>query len=331
MNIIKFKDSIKHGDSMFNAFLKGKYAFWVHMRYVIPFEAMTPQEYVQCENDISKIKKFLNQGRDMFREPELEAWVDEAGTEIANDVQSFIRANKFTTDSKITTEEVKKFRTWLAKSLLELDQTIGGIQKHEFYDEDFTHVLQYYANGMYDETIKWLSKYGTITALPSNNRSSCGCVPAVNDLAIQGLNISSNGQVSVGCACGSAAAGLNEMLLNTCNPIYIYRQAIKAKMVEYFGDMEFWMQFSKEFLAEFKAYVDNIIRLNLPFVNVQWTNFDDCQCGKSSGQLAAMEILGRLARSLELIITEQTVGNRNYISDAFLDWARDLYELMEWD
>lgn len=333
MNIIKFKDSLRPDDSLFNSYLKGKYAYWVRMRYVVPFETMTPEEYVFCEHDDAYLKKFEGKYRDLFKDKALTAWVDEIETENLNDVQKYVRLNKHTTDPELTIDDVKKFRTWLAEQLLLLDQTVSGKQKYEFYSEEFTHVLEYYAQGMYDDVIKWLNKYGQMAMNFNIGKSTCGCVPTLNEYALNTagtVGITGTG-INTGCGCASSSNDMAMSLYSTCDPITVYRQAIKAKMVEYFGDMNFWLQFSVGFLSEFKAYIDNIIRLNLPFGMVNYTKFDDCLCGKSSSQLAAMEILGRLARALELMISGETVGNRNYISDAFMDWARDLYELMYWD
>ena len=329
MNIIKFKDSIRPSDELFNTYLKGKYAYWVHMRYVVPFEVITPEEYVFCEHDNTYLKKFAGKYRDIFKDKALSAWVDEIETESINDVQKYIRANKHTTDPTLTIDEVKKFRTWLAKELLLMDQTVSGKQKNELYSEEFTHVLEYYAQGMYDDTIKWLNKYNQSNIILNNNKSTCGCVPVLNDISLNGVSITS--KTNPNCGCSSSANDVNLLSGGLCDPILVYKQAIKSKMVEYFGDMNFWLQFSTGFLSEFKAYIDNIIRLNLPFGSTHYTNFDDCLCAKSSSQLAAMEILGRLARALELMISGETIGNRNYISDAFIDWSRDLYEIMYWD
>lgn len=332
MNLIKFKDSVRTNDSYFNTFLKGKYAYWVHMRYVVPFEVITPTEYIACEQNLENLKPFAGKYIDIFKDKTLTAWVDELETENVNDVQQYQRSNKYTTDPEITIDEVKKFRSWLATQLLLLDQTVSGRQKYSFYDEPFTHVLEYYAHGMYDDTIKWLNQYAGLSLDINNNKMACGCVPTVNELTLNAAgSVGVTGGVTVGVGCGCAGTSATDLTFGMCDCVNLYRRGIKAKMVEYFGDMNFWMQMPTSFLAEFKAYVDNIIRLNLPFANATYTNYEDCLCGKTSGQLAAMEILGRLVRALELIITNDTVGNRNYISDAFLDWARDLYELMEWD
>lgn len=327
MNIIKFKDSLRPDDSLFNAYLKGRYAYWVRMRYVIPFEVMDTADYIACEQDDAYLKTFKGKYRDLDKDKSLMAWVDELETENINDIQKYVLANKHTSDPQLTIDEVKKFRTWLATELLAMDQTSLGKQKNEFYSEEFTHVLEYYAQGMYDDIIKWLNKYNQPNIVLNNSKSTCGCVPVLNNISLNGVNVTSNPN----CGCSSSANDVNLLSAGLCDPILVYKQAIKSKMVEYFSDMNFWLQFSVGFLSEFKAYIDNIIRLNLPFGSSHYTNFDDCLCAKSSSQLMAMEILGRLTRALELMISGETVGNRNYISDALIDWSRDLYEIMYWD
>ena len=59
MNIIKLKDVIMP-DSMpqaeyFNKYLKGRYAYWVQMRYIVSFDHMRHEGYVACEEDITKL------------------------------------------------------------------------------------------------------------------------------------------------------------------------------------------------------------------------------------------------------------------------------------
>ena len=56
MNIIKFKDQIRPLDDLFNTYLKGKYAYWIQMRYVVPFEYISQAEYIKYESDQTEIK-----------------------------------------------------------------------------------------------------------------------------------------------------------------------------------------------------------------------------------------------------------------------------------
>ena len=59
MNIIKLQDKIMPEgcvkSSFFNKYLKGKYAYWVRMRYIVPFDTMGYDAYVACEEDINKL------------------------------------------------------------------------------------------------------------------------------------------------------------------------------------------------------------------------------------------------------------------------------------
>ena len=38
MNIIKFKDVVLADNNKFNEKFKGKYAYWIHMKYAVPFD-----------------------------------------------------------------------------------------------------------------------------------------------------------------------------------------------------------------------------------------------------------------------------------------------------
>ena len=49
MNIIKFKDIIVNGDDVFNKKFKGKYAYWVHMKYAMSFDDISTTDYVRYE------------------------------------------------------------------------------------------------------------------------------------------------------------------------------------------------------------------------------------------------------------------------------------------
>lgn len=314
MNIIKFKDQIKLGDDMFNTFLKGRYAYWIHMRYAVPLEFITQKDYIAMESDINNlIDGSSNKGKDkhywdLWKEDKLQGYVDETATEEINNVLPLIRDNKFTTDSDITLDEIKKFRTWLASTLLTFDQDAKGNQKNEFYTEEFAHVLEYYKNHMYDDTVKWLIKYGKPNqTTPYQTPSKCGC--------------SSNNQVS----------DFSDITYDTCDPIYIYKNNIYNDMVLKFGNIDFWINFSELFLAEFKAYIDNIIRLNLPLKTPQYqSDFSGCNTLNESEQQLLLDVLKRLSYSLELILSKDVSIHRNQISKSFQDWAKMLYENMEW-
>ena len=74
----------------------------------------------------------------------------------------------------ITVDEVKKFRTWLAKTILTFDVGSKGIQRNELFTQEQTYVLQYYANNMYDDVVKKLSGFNNQVSQQIKT-SSCGC------------------------------------------------------------------------------------------------------------------------------------------------------------
>lgn len=306
MNIIKFKDQIRPCDDLFNTYLKGKYAYWVRMRYIIPFDAITKAQYIELESDIKKLDK-VELLWDMYgADSDIEAWVDIEETEAANSINKYIRANRFTTDSDLTIDEVKKFRTWLAETLLDFDRDDSGHQLNTLYKEEFTAVLEYYANEMYDGTIKALSRIpGTYNFIKT---SVSGC----------------------GCGSGSDLSNLYATTGGFCDPISSYKQYLYNEMVTNFSDINFWSDFSSVFIEEFKQYIDNIIALDLPLQTSISTNYEDCSCLSNSAQLSNMDILRRLSKALGYFLEDEVKGNKNFISKALQDWSSILYENMRW-
>ena len=319
MNIIKLKDEIMPADypqaELFNKHLKGKYAYLVQMRYIVSFDHMRHEGYVACEEDITK----LLQREDgtypkPYGAPTLDAYdmnilryVDSVETDRINNTIEFRMKNSYSPDDDITIDELKLFRTWLAKELLKMDQTELGEQKNIFFTDTETHVLKYYADGMYDNMIKILTDFGTTEVnFGSLDTSSCGC---------HGSNISS----------------LYNTEMTVCDPINIYKKNIYNKMVEMFSNTSFWTQWAPEFINEFKKYTDNIIKCNFILTQSQWTSeFVDCGCQSKSEQDKAVEILKRLSVALEYIRDNQIPGHKNYINDALYSWSSLLYEKMYW-
>ena len=314
MNIIKLKDQLRPGDDLFNTYLKGKFAYWIQMRYIVPFDFIDQGQYVDMESDITKLINWRECGLEKpdpyywdIQSGNIEAWVDVEGTEEANSLNKFLVHNKFTTDSDITIDDVKRFRTWLAETLLSFDQKNDGTQKNLLYNEDLTEVLDYYAHGMYNSCVKALNKLGTSIAVNRLTMNDCGCVS------------------------GSNLAGLYNESLTSCDPLYTYRKYMYEQMCATFSNISFWEQFPEEFMKEFKQYIDNIIQLNLPLKGSAWiSTFIDCTCHMKSDQMVFMEILHRLSRALEYIRLDDITGHLNFISKAFRDWATELYEVMEW-
>lgn len=304
MNIIKFKDKRNPQDENYNIYLKGKYAYWVNMRWVIPFEFINSTEYSQIESGQRGVNGvFKRDYWDSFDE-DLEEYIDVLGTELANSIKPFERHNKFTTDAELTIEEVKKFRTWLAKTLLSFDEHCGK-QMLTLFDDETTHMLEYYAGGMYDDTCKWLSAFSTVQSILTSGKPT-------------------------GCCCNNMAP-LDLGGVHVCDPLSMYQENIYKKMVLSFGSIEFWNDLSETFLVEFKRYIDNIINLNLPLQRSQYISvLSDCSCIQVDDQKTAQDILKRLSRALQFMLEGEVIGNTNFITTAFIDWSQNLYEKMEW-
>lgn len=319
MNIIKLKDQImpttNPNHEYFNKYLKGKYAYWVQTRYIVSFEHLRHEGYIACEEDITKLlKKEDGSYPKPYGAPYVDVYesgimkyVDTVETDRINNIDEFKIKNSYTSDDDITIDELKKFRSWLAATLLKMDQNESGEQKYNILNSIETHLLQYYANDMYDEIIKGLTDFSSSSiSLSSVNTSTCGC---------QNSNINS-------------LYGSN---LSICDPIAIYRNNVYNKMVELFSNYSFWAQWAPEFINEFKKYIDNIINCDFILSKTTWVDsFVDCVCQDKQTQDNFLEILKNLSMSLGYIRDNQINGHKNYINDSLLKWAQMLYENMSW-
>lgn len=314
MNIIKLKDIVKPGDDLFNKHLKGKYAYWVHMRYIVSFDHMRHEGYVACEEDINKLLKdsegnFPNPYGapyiDIY-ETDMTRYIDIYETDKANNIIKYRLQNNFTSDNNITIDELKKFRTWLATNLLMFDLDVYSKPSNTLFNEHDTHILSYYKSGMYNDTVRILSIFGNSE-------------PQLMDLTTST------------CGCDSNWSSLYTTQVSTCDPLYVYKHNIYKEMVDMFSNIDFWTQFPQEFILEFKKYIDNIIKCNFDLTKSQYvSDYVDCGCNNVDNQELMINILKRLSQSLEYIAQGNTMGHKNYIHDAFKDWATNLYELMEW-
>lgn len=318
MNIIKLKDVIMPDHmpqaELFNKHLKGRYAYWIQMRYIVSFDHMRHEGYVACEEDVNKLLKKENGTYprpygapciDVYDRGIIE-YVDSAETDRINSTIDFRMKNKYVVDEDITIDELKRFREWLASEILLMDQTELGEQKKSILNSEETHTMQYYAGGMYDDTIRILMEFGSETInLTNPSINACGCQSSTDLSAL--YNVS------------------------TCDPISIYRKNLYMKMVSMFSSIEFWQKWTTEFIGVFKRYVDNIIRVNLPLTprNIQ-SKYSDCSCLNSSNENEHMDILKRLSVALSYIESQEITGHKNYIKDALTDWSSILYENMSW-
>lgn len=319
MNLIKLKDVIKEGDDFFNKYLKGRYAYWIHMRYIVPFDLMRHEGYVACEENIEKLLKkedgtypkpygcpYIDMCEDCGCN--ITKYIDIAETDKINCITLYKLHNEYVSDNDITIEELKKFRTWLATQLLKFDENNKEEQCHIMYTDEETHVLEYYKKGMYDLVVKYLSEFGKTD-----------------------INLNMISMDTCGCAGSSNLSSLYNTSLTICDTLAIYRKNIYNKMVEMFSPIDFWTKYPAEFIKEFKKYIDNILKCNFKLTKCDYiSDFVDCGCDKTDEQAAMQVILRRLSQALQYIIDGSTRGYKNFINDALRDWSRYLYEQMEW-
>lgn len=337
MNIVKFKDIILTTDNapdlteeqrtLFNTKFKGKYTFVVNWVYVVALEDMSLDQFIETSKDTEHITEY-----DYLLLSDVELIIDFDNTYKVNSVVSYLAANKYTTDSDITIDELKKFRTWLATYLLAFDQNTEGQQQYKLYDDDTTHMLIYYKQEMYDDVIKYLSKFSDQTFTLVSTVSSCGCnsLGTVGGTTVKTLPYTNIQKTSCGCNTSTVSG---TQVLNGCDPINIYRKNVYLKMVNTFSIIDFWTQFSDDFLSDFKKYIDGIIKLNLPLTTSTFvSSFADCSCltEAEAEQQRNMSILGDLSKSIQFIIDRQIDGHKNFIQNSLSQWSSLLYEKMRW-
>lgn len=247
MNLIKFKDNIRPGDAYFNTYLKDQYAYWVRMRYVIPMSVISIHDYVSLERDIDLLKTLDPIYWDLEDPGDMKAYIDEVETNKINDPKTYEHHNRYVCDPDITTDEVKKFRTWLAQQLLQN-------RTNDWKEE---RVFKYYVGGMMDDTVRWFAEINTNTnTFQPITTTPCGC-----------------GQVST----------QNPNSLRVCDPLLIYRESIRNQMMALFSDLYFWLGLPLPLLKEIKIYLDHITRLGLQLRKTD-DRFVDC-CDKNTNKI----------------------------------------------
>ena len=230
--------------------------------------------------------------------------IDVQETEKINSVEEYMRSNEFTPEN-ITLDELKNFRTWLAENLL--------VFKGELTDNQ-RHTLTYYAEGMTDETIKWLTEFGQLTV---------------------GTKITDGLISTCGCGGSSNVSSLYNSSVGLCDPINIYKTNLHRSMVEMFSDIDFWSDLNKGFLKEIVLYLEGILKAGLSLV-VDTTAPSDsfsCRClgNKSSAQEIAQSVIEDLIVSFNYIIHEDTSGHKLNILQTLSRWSDTLYEVMQWN
>ena len=295
MNLIKFKDNIRPGDAYFNTYLKDQYAYWVRMRYVIPMSVISIHDYVSLERDIDLLKTLDPIYWDLEDPGDMKAYIDEVETNKINDPKTYEHHNRYVCDPDITTDEVKKFRTWLAQQLL---QNRTNNWKEE-------RVFQYYVGGMMDDTVRWFAESAELLVHPTGNLQP------------------TNPITTTPCGCSGGNQITNPNNLKVCDPLLIYRESISNQMIALFSDLYFWLGLPLPLLKEIKIYLDHITRLGLQLRKTD-DRFVDC-CDKNSNKIN----LEGVSKAFEYMILDEVNGNKNFIAGQLRTLA-NVYEWLLW-
>ena len=317
MNIVKLKDIVMPAEfrlsKFFNENLKGKYAYWIQMRYIFPLNSLDYKTYIQYEQ--MDPVHFL--GPDMLPHIDLysedccmydfaQEYIDHDATELANAINDYRTANEYVADFDIDINKLRNFRTWLANEILMFNTSIDG-----GYLDNLTvnqiHMLEYYKNDMYNDVVKQLNIFGIENAFTLT------------------------GATKSGCCCNNDISSLYALTTGTtCNAIDIYTKNLHTLMVQTFEDVNFWMQFNKDFIAVFKKYIDNIIKTGLVINTVNRdVLYTTCTCSNNSVN-ASNTLLQNLSTALQYIIDDEVTGHLNFIHDSLYNWADQLYDNMSW-
>lgn len=261
----------------------------------------------------------------LIRYKTFEQYINTAMTTKVNSISKYIAENNYISDIDITLEELMNFRTWLATSVLDIEEADDEME----FGDDVKLMLNYYKSGMYDDVVKAfqaLGQYAKVLNMSSVATNGCGCQSSANSQILNLLQ---------GTTVGKTMTTLNlaDINITTCDPVEMYRKYIYNCMVETFKDYKFWEQMPKPFILEFAKYIRGIIDNNLPLYQSQYlTTFADCAClnDPNASQLALQAILEKLYKSLMYIYNDEIKEHKNYMNEAFLEWSSRLYERMYW-
>lgn len=317
MNIIKLKDIVMPSECrfspLFNERLKGKYAYWIKMRYIFPIDSLDYKTYIKYE----QLDNVYMLGADILPHIDLyseecsmynfaQEYIDHDATELANAIADFRTANDYVADADIDINKLRRFRTWLADELLKFNTNVEGEYLNGLNNNQI-HMLEYYKNGMYNDVCKQLSVFGKEKAFTAHASTGCNC--CANSVSLYKLSGDYSG----------------------CDALTIYVKNVHDLMVQTFEDVAFWQQYHKDFLAVFKKYIDNIIKTGL-LINDGASSaiYVKCNCNTSKVNVTN-EILRNLSEALQYIIDDEVKGHINFIHDSLYNWAEQLYDHMSWE
>jgi hypothetical protein len=300
MNIVKFKDIYletnkfstpeqEKYNTIYNEQLKNKYWGVINWKWLAPLD-MYFDKYIYLSLNPNEVPD------DFILLDDYKEYIDLDETERSNSANVYIEKNKFVADEDITIDELKLFRKWLAELIYNI---------YEMEDDEKV-MLNYYANNMYDDTIKNLTLVSKNNTILNTVTSSCGC-------------------------CNNSYSVIYDQSLQTCQPIMVYIKDIYNIMVKYFSELSYWVD-KKDICLEIKKYIDNIVKLNFPLSITDFSNvYTDCTCAVNNNlQETYKRVLIRLSQVMEWIANDDISGHRNEINDVLTIWAKELYQNMQW-
>lgn len=315
MNIVKLKDVLMPTEfrisEFFNTKLKGRYAYWVQMRYIFPLDSLDYKTYIKYEqmDTVLMMGPTILKHIDLYDEEcnaadFINTYIDVTETERVNGINEFALANEYVVDDDLDITKLRSFRSWLASELIFFNTSIDGEELGNYTPEQ-SHMLNYYKNGLYNDIVKHLSVFGRDVTTEWNIDKSCGCCNTAMDInSLKGVV--------------------------TCDALDIYRKNIHSLMVATFKNTDFWLQFNKKFIALFKHYIDNIIKIGLVINNDDKVVVETCNC-LTTDNYSNEKILRNLSTALQYIHDDDIMGHKNFIQDALYNWAEYLYDFMSWE
>lgn len=235
------------------------------------------------------------------------AYIDNEKTDKANDTTKYMYLNKYAVDDDITEDEVRCFRTWLAKSMLDLTPELSDIQKV---------MLSFYANEMNDSTciaIGTMSKFKpTLYKGGSTFTASCGCQSGTAMTNTTFLQLFGNGM---------------------CDPLLEYKAMLHSQMVDMFTNIDTWTQYD-EFLLDIIKYLKAILKMNLSLYSINTFSSTFAECGKLNekelGQKNGISSINALIEAFQYIYNGEQDAHKNFITQTLSNWSDNIYELMRW-
>ena len=328
MNIVKFKDIMledtdPRAPQLFNEKFRGKYCWGVNWHWCVSFDDLTIEQYCECSHN-----NMLPEDIDFLDLMEYEDLIDQDAVIRVNSIDSYILSNDYV-PSELTLDKIKKFRTFVAESLL-ANEPAWDTEYDETLTDKIEKMLTYYKNGMWDEVIKSLAAFSDIAGLNvTGTYTDCGCGGTTSGATVMLKDQTGMYRSASSCGCSSANASL--LLSNTCDCVALYRSSIRNFMIDIFSDWRFWDKVTDTVVPDMIAMLKAILEAGLPLsFNSTDVIYGDCSCLGGNTDEAGKLIISNLIKALTYIKDEDVVAHKNFVKNSLYAWASKLYEWMEW-